>query len=101
MHAGWPMRDDMKAMLYAHPQLYVGTGVLQMAATRAEYYDFLENLVNAGFIERIMFGSDQMVWPGLIEEGIDAINEAPFLTTAQKAAILHENAARFLRMSKD
>lgn len=101
MHAGWPMLDDMKAMLYAHPQLYVGTGVLQMALTRAEYYDFLENLVNAGFIERIMFGSDQMVWPGLIEEGINAINEAPFLTTEQKTMILHDNAARFLRLAED
>ena len=101
MHAGWPMLDDMKAMLYAHPQLYVGTGVLQMAATRTEYYHFLENLVDAGFIERIMFGSDQMVWPGLIEEGIDAINKAPFLTTAQKSAILHDNAVRFLRRSEN
>ena len=99
MHAGWPMLDDMKAMLYAHPQLYVGTGVLQMAATRADYYDFLEDLTRAGFAERIMFGSDQMVWPGLIEEGIDAINEAPFLTTTQKAMILHDNAERFLRRS--
>lgn len=101
MHAGWPMLDDVKAMLYAHPQLYVGTGVLQMALTRAEYYGFLENLVNAGFIERIMFGSDQMVWSGLIEEGIDAINDAPFLTTKQKAMILHDNAARFLRLTED
>ena len=100
MHAGWPMLDDIKAMLYAYPQLYVETGVLQMALTRSEYYNFLENLVRAGFIERIMFGSDQMVWPGLIEEGINAINEAPFLTSEQKAMILHDNAARLLRVNE-
>ncbi len=100
MHAGWPMRDEMKAMLYAHPQLYVDTGVLQMALTRAEYHNFLEDLTRAGFTERIMFGSDQMVWPGLIEAGINAINDAPFLTTEQKAAILHDNAARFLRLDE-
>ena len=101
MHAGWPMLDEMKAMLYTHPQLYVGTGVLQMALTRAEYYAFLEELTRAGFTERILFGSDQMVWPGLIEAGIDAINEAPFLTADQKAAILHDNAARFLRLNEE
>ncbi len=101
MHAGWPMRDDVMAMLYAHPQLYVGTGVLQLATPRAEYHDFLEDLVRAGFGDRILFGSDQMVWPGLIEEGIDAINDADFLTTEQKAAILHDNAARFLRLEED
>ena len=48
-----------------------------------------------------MFGSDQMTWPGLIEYGIEAIESAPFLTTAQKRDILYNNAARFLRFSPD
>ena len=98
MHAAWPMIDDLKAMLYTYPQLYIDTGSLQMAITRKEYYRFLENLVEAGFLDRIMFGSDQIVWPGLISEGIRAINDAPFLTMDQKKAILHDNAARFLRL---
>lgn len=101
MHAGWPMLEDMLAVLYAHPQVYVGTGVLQMALPRAEYHRYLRRLVEAGFGDRIMFGSDQMVWPGLVEEGIRAIMEAPFLTEDQKRAILHDNAARFLRLEDD
>ncbi|WP_425409702.1 amidohydrolase family protein [Hyphococcus sp.] len=100
MHAGFPFMDEMKAMLYLYPQLYVDTGVLQIAAPREEYYAYLEELVRAGFADRIMFGSDQMNWPGLIEEGIDAINEAPFLTYEQKKDILHDNAARFLRLEE-
>lgn len=100
MHAGWPMLDDMLALLYAYPQVYVGTGVLQMATSRAEYYRYLRRLVEAGFGKRIMFGSDQMVWPGLIEQGIRAIREAPFLTEEQKRAILHDNAVRFLRLEE-
>ncbi|WP_156839340.1 amidohydrolase family protein [Novosphingobium aquimarinum] len=100
MHAGWPYVEDLKAMLYAWPQLMVDTGVLQAALTRKEYYRFLEEIVDAGFGDRIMFGSDQMNWPGLIDEGVAAINEAPFLTYAQKKAILHDNAARFLRLSE-
>jgi len=95
MHAGYPFLDDMKAMLYLYPQLMVGTGVLQFQIPRHEYHAYLEGLVKAGFADRIMFGSDQMVWPGAIGEGIDAINEAPFLTFSQKKAILHDNAARF------
>lgn len=98
MHAGYPFIAEMKAMLYAFPQLYVDTGVLQMSIPRAEYYAYLEELVRAGYGDRIMFGSDQMNWPGLIGEGIDAINDAPFLSYDQKKAILHDNAARFLRM---
>ena len=69
-----------------------------MALTRTEYYSFLKNLVDAGFTDRIMYGTDQIVWPGLIEEGINAINEAPFLTLQQKKTILHDNAARFFRL---
>lgn len=99
MHAGYPFLDDMKAMLYLYPQLMVGTGVLQFQIPRQEYYAYLEGLVKAGFADRIMFGSDQMVWPGAIGEGIDAINEAPFLTFDQKKAILHDNAARFFDLA--
>lgn len=95
MHAGYPFADEMKALFFYFPQLMAEVGVLQMALTREEYYAFLEDFTRAGFTDRIMFGSDQMNWPGLIGEGIDAINDAPFLTHDQKKAILHDNAARF------
>ncbi|WP_375206772.1 amidohydrolase family protein [Hyphococcus sp.] len=100
MHAGFPFADDLKAMLYLYPQLYVDTGVLQLAAPREDYYAFLEEIVRAGFGDRIMFGSDQMNWPGMIEEGIEAINDAPFLTYEQKKDILHDNAVRFFRLEE-
>lgn len=98
MHGGMPYIEDMKALMYAYPQLHLDTGVLQMAMTREAYYDYLKDLVSAGFTDRIMFGSDQMNWPGLIDEGVNAINDAPFLTYEQKKMILHDNAARFLRL---
>jgi predicted TIM-barrel fold metal-dependent hydrolase len=100
MHAGYPFVEDLKAMLYLYPQLHVGVGVLQIALPRGEYYRFLEELVVSGYVDRILYGSDQMNWPGAIEEGIKAINDAPFLSLEQKKAILHDNAARFLRLKK-
>ena len=100
MHAGWPFVDDLLAMLYSFPQLHVDTGVLQAGLARAEYYDLLKTLVRAGYGDRILFGSDQMNWPGLIEEGVRAINEAPFLSLEQKRAILYDNAVRFLRLDQ-
>lgn len=48
-----------------------------------------------------MFGSDQMVWPGVIERSITVIEDAPFLTDAQKRDVLYNNAARFLRLSPE
>lgn len=100
MHAGWPMLDDMLATLYTHPQLYVDLGVICYMIPKKEFYYYLERLVNAGFGKRIMFGSDNMVWPQSIELGIQTINKAPFLSTAQKRDILFNNAASFLRLTQ-
>jgi len=101
MHAGWPMLDDMLAVLYAHPQVYVDIGVIVFTRPRADFYRYLRAIVEAGFWNRVMFGSDQMVWPGVIERSIAVVEEAPFLTEEQRRAILYDNAARFLRLTEE
>ncbi|MDJ1498435.1 amidohydrolase family protein [Cytophagaceae bacterium DM2B3-1] len=101
MHAGWPMIDDMLAALYAHPQLYVDLGVICYHIPEKEFYFYLERLVNAGFGKRIMFGSDNMVWPQTIKIGIDRIKNATFLSEEQKRDILFNNATRFLRLTPE
>lgn len=98
MHAGWPMADRIIALMYEHPQVYVDTAVIDFTQPRAEFWSYLRRLVDAGYGKRIMFGSDQMVWPDAIPAAIDAIRSAPFLTAQQKRDILHDNAARFLRL---
>ena len=97
MHAGWPMIDRMIGLLYAHPQVYVDTGVIDYTQPRAEFHRYLRRLVEAGYGKRVMFGSDQMVWPGAIGRAIDGIKSANFLTYQQKRDILHDNAMRFMK----
>jgi predicted TIM-barrel fold metal-dependent hydrolase len=99
MHAGYPLIDDLLAVLYAHPQVHVEVGVIVWSQPREAFYRYLQWIVEAGFADRIMFGSDQMVWPGVIERSIKVIEDAPFLTEQQKRDILYNNAARFLRLS--
>jgi predicted TIM-barrel fold metal-dependent hydrolase len=99
MHAGWPMVDDLLAVLWVHPQVHVDVGVIVWALPRAEFYRFLQRIVEAGFASRVMFGSDQMSWPGVVERALEVIESAPFLSDAQKRNILYNNAARFLRLS--
>lgn len=101
MHAGFPMLDDTLALLYAHPQVHLDIGVIVHTQPRAAFYRYLKGLVEAGFANRIMFGSDQMVWPETIERSIAVIEAAPFLTPAQKRAIFYDNAARFLRLDAE
>jgi predicted TIM-barrel fold metal-dependent hydrolase len=101
MHAGYPMLDEMQALLYAHPQVYVDVAAIVWHIPREGFYRYLGALVDAGFTERVMFGTDQLQYPGLIERSIAVIEEAPFLSEEQKRDILYNNAARFLRLSEE
>ena len=101
MHAGFPLLDDLLALMYAHPQVYVDVGVIVYTQPRAAFYRYLREIVEAGFGNRVMFGSDHMVWPGAIERSIAVIEEAPFLGEKQKRDIFYTNAARFLRLSDE
>lgn len=101
IHAGWPQLDDMLTLMFTHPQVYVDIGGLVWIHPRADLHRYLQTLVDAGFGNRILFGSDQMIWPEAIELAVRAIEQAPFLSDAQRRAILYDNAARFLRLSEE
>lgn len=99
MHAGYPMLDDLLSLMHAHPQVYIDIGVLAWAEPRAGFYRYLKAIIDTGFGKRVMFGSDQRVWPEMINVSIAAIEEAPFLSADKKRDIFYNNAARFLRLS--
>ncbi len=101
MHAGYPFADDLRALLFAHPQVYVDIGSIVYTEPRPAFYRFLQEIVEAGYGDRVMFGSDQMIWPGVIGPAIEAIEEAAFLTDEQKRDIFYNNAARFLRLTPE
>ena len=98
MHGGWPYAEDMKALMYAHPQVYMDISVINWILPEGEFHAYLRSLMEAGFGDRIMFGSDQMVWPQTIAIGIRSVNSAEFLSLEQKADIFYNNAVRFMRL---
>lgn len=101
MHAGYPLVDDLLALMFTHPQVYIEPSMAINVETRAAFYRFLRPIIEAGYGDRVMFGSDQIIWPGLIEAAVRAIDEAPFLSPAQKRDIFYNNAARFLRLTSE
>ena len=101
MHYGSPLVDEMIAVLFSHPQVYVDIAGNVWAQPRPHFYSQLRRLVEAGFVKRIMWGSDQMVWPRAIEVAVDTIEQAPFLNEEQKRDIFYNNAARFLRLTDE
>jgi predicted TIM-barrel fold metal-dependent hydrolase len=98
MHAGWPMADAMIALMYAHPQVYVDLGVINWTRPAADFLNYLKRMVQSGFGKRIMFGSDQMVWPEAISIAIENILSADFLSRDQRSDIFYKNAERFLKL---
>jgi predicted TIM-barrel fold metal-dependent hydrolase len=92
--------DELLGLLYAHPQVYVDVAVINWVLPEAEFHAYLRRIVDAGFSQRIMFGSDNMLRPESIDLAI-ARTSAPFLTDDQKRDILCRNAAKFLRLGND
>jgi uncharacterized protein len=99
-NAGYPFLDQMIAMMTQYPQLHADVSTITWVLPRQAFYHHLEGLVRAGLGKRLMFGSDQMRWPEKIGDGIEAIEQAPFLTAEQKRDIFYNNAARFLRLDE-
>lgn len=98
MHAAWPYLQETIALMDNYPQVYVDLGSCGWALARAEFYAYLGAIVRAGFVKRVMFGSDHMFWPDLIGVSVEAVDSAPFLTSADKRAIFHDNAAQFYKL---
>ncbi len=103
MHAGgedWP-EHGIRLMAY-YPQLYTDVAVMLWVEPNTQRFikDFLKNAKHAGYLNRVMFGSDQMIWPGAIEKSIQFLNSIDFLTKQDKEDILYNNAAKFLRLIK-
>ncbi|MEO0572587.1 MAG: amidohydrolase family protein, partial [Bacteroidota bacterium] len=101
MHGAWPYIEELKALMYMYPNLYVDIAVVNWILPVEEFNFYIKSLIRAGFENRIMYGSDQMVWPQLITLGIETVNKADFLTMEQKENIFYNNAAKFLDLSHE
>ncbi|WP_461095583.1 amidohydrolase family protein [Spirosoma luteolum] len=98
MHAGYPMADEMIALMGANAYVYVDLAGFIWSYPQAEIHAYLKRLVQAGFGKRILYGTDMLIWPGLIEASIGVIENADYLSAEQKRDILFNNAVRFFRL---
>ena len=86
--------------MYRYPEVYGDLSTGTWIYPRETFHAYLKGLMDAGLGKRLMFGSDQMQWPEAIDDAVEAIESAPFLTEEQKRDIFYNNAARFLRLSE-
>jgi hypothetical protein len=100
-NASWPFLEEVTSLMYQYPSVYADISTILHLTPRPVAYRYLKSLIDNGLGKRLMFGSDQMIWPEVIGENIEAIETADFLTEEQKRDILYNNAARFLRLSDE
>ena len=100
-NAGWPFLEEVTSLMYQYPSVYADLSTILHIARRPVAYGYMKGLVDNGLGKRLMFGSDQMIWPEVIGENIEMIEAADFLTEEQKRDILYNNAGRFLRLSDE
>ena len=99
-HAGWPMADNMISLLFNYTNVYVDISYISYCVPKEDFRNYLKRLVDAGFSKRILFGSDLLLWPEVIDLAINSIKTADFLTDQQKQDIFYNNAVRFLKIKE-
>jgi uncharacterized protein len=89
MHAG----KGTLTIMSDYPQVYADISVIANPdiSDKNEFRSYMKSLIDAGFENRLMFGSDN----GDYAKMIAAVNELDFLTTEQKEKIFYKNAVRF------
>ncbi len=103
MHAGGagPYSEYALMMMNMYPQLYTDISILNwMPGMEPVLESFLQKAKQMGVLDRILFGTDQMVWSDAIGVAIERVNSLDFLTVEEKAALFYNNAAKFLGLSE-
>ena len=100
-NTGFPRLAETISLMFMYPQVYGDLSTATWIIPRKAFYNYLKGLMDAGFGKRLMFGSDRSKFPEGIGESIEVIESAPFLTEEEKRDIFYNNAARFLRLSKE
>ena len=87
----WP---ETLALLRDYPNVYLDVSITNGAMPVDQYEATLRRLIDAGFGDRIMFGTDNLPIAPILER----LSSFGWLSEPQRRAILYDNAARFFRM---
>ncbi len=98
-NAAYPYLEGIIALMYRYPQVYADLSTITWLIPRKEFWHYLKALIDADLGSRLMWGSDQMNWPGSIDIAVESIEEAPFLSEEQKRDIFYNNAVKFLKLN--
>lgn len=91
-----PFTAETLALLRDYQSVYVDLSILNDARAGDKHEAELKRLIDAGFADRIMFGSDTRPIGPILRR----MEKIQWLSEPQRRAILYGNAARFLRLDE-
>lgn len=102
MHSGEQDYEHALRLMAYYPQLYSDLGATLWVEPLDQRYavEFLKAAKAAGYLNRVMYGTDQMRWPLAIGKSIRFLQRQTFLTQQDREDIFYNNAVRFLRLEK-
>jgi predicted TIM-barrel fold metal-dependent hydrolase len=102
MHSGSHFYERTAMLMVQYPNLYSDIAIMNWY-TNAEVFlvPFLKLAKEYQVLDRVMFGTDQMIWPEAIKMAIEKVQSLDFLTLKEKEDIFYMNAARFLNLSDE
>lgn len=90
-----PYWAETLSLLADYPNVFLDLSITNGAMPVEQYEEALRRLIDAGFGDRIMFGSDNLPIAPIRER----LATMRWLSDTQRRAILHDNAARFFGMA--
>lgn len=91
-----PFNQEIAALLRDYPAVYFDMSICNSDAPVETHEAELKRWIDAGFADRIMFGSDTRPAAPILRR----LESIAWLTPKQRRAMLYDNAARFLRLDK-
>src|SRR5690606_14676086 len=93
MHAGAPFLEETIALMKYYPNVYIDISAINnpFIFPKQEFRKIIKTFIDAGFEDKIMFGSDN----GDIKMTIENVESLDFLTPQQKEKIFYKNAEMF------
>jgi len=93
MHCGAPYLENTMAIMKYYPNVYADISAISNPRIfpPAEFQFIMKRFLDAGFGDRLMFGSDN----GDIDEILANFNAVEFLSPLEKQKILYQNAEAF------
>ncbi len=95
MHGG-EIRFHKQAisLMKKHPNVYADLSILNSVMPEEMYHQFLKSFIDAGLEDQLMFGSDNLPIPMILER----LQKASFLSDMQKDKLLFKNALQFFQL---